>query len=57
MIKNTWQDVDKAVEKAVKSGDIHFKTFDNTPKAEIRAISHEGIHRDRPRKFLDWKKN
>ena len=55
MKKSTWQDVDKAVETAVKSGDIHFKTFDNTPKAEIRAISYDGIHRDSPRKFLDWK--
>ena len=52
-LKN-WQDVDKLVSQAVRDGIIHHKTFDNTPKAEIRAISFDGKLRAKPKRFDEW---
>ena len=52
---NNWQDVDKLVSQAVKNGDIHMKTFDNTPKAEIRAITFKGEEKSKPRRHEEWK--
>ena len=49
-----WQDVDKIVNQAYRDGRIHEKTFDNTPKAAIRAITFNGELHKKPNGFSEW---
>ena len=55
MAVNSWQEVDKLVSQAVKNGTIHAKTFNNTPKAAIRAITFKGKEVQKPRLHEEWK--
>ena len=54
MSVNNWQEVDKLVSQAIKNGTIYMKTFNNTPKAAIRAITFKGKEKAKPRLHGEW---